>query len=433
MRRTLILALAALGLLFVVAAGAAPGHLDQSFGHHGVVLTALSRSDTYVSSLAIQRNGRILVAGDTGNRIGLARYTRRGRLDRSFGKGGIVSPKLGRPAEALAIALQPDGKVLVAGAIGEGSNNPALLARFNSDGSLDSTFGSGGLVETTLGGQVGAVLALALQPDGKIVAGGITFTANPTEIKYAVARFDANGAVDATFGTGGVVNAPSPADISGAEALALQPDGRILVGLVDISESQSVELYHGFEIIRLRPDGSVDPSFGSNGHAVATIKGGGALAAMTLRPNGDIVAAGSTISRYVDETDPHENVALARFRASGSPDGSFGKRGVVVTKLGGHAAAYDLVVLPGGKIVAVGSRERFGPNHVTVIRYRKNGSLDRRFGRKGVAGSPFASGYDEAVGAALQSNSRLVVAGSRLGENLAKTRSKVLLLRYLMK
>src|SRR5439155_996244 len=256
-------------LSFAHSVDAGPGDLDPSFGTGGRVLTDFGGGDG-ARALALQADGRIVVAGSSsagafGSDFALARYNSNGSLDPSFGTGGRVLTDFGGDDEARALALQDDGKIVVAGGFG----GPCFaLARYNPGGTLDTSFGTGGRVLTDFGGDDEAA-ALALQADGKIVVAG--FSDAGGFALAALARYNPNGTLDASFGSGGQVLT----NFGGAQALALQADGRIVVA-------------GGIFLARYNQNGNLDPSFGSGGRALTDFD----ALALALQPDGLVVLAG---------------------------------------------------------------------------------------------------------------------------------------------
>src|ERR1051326_5460856 len=184
--------------IYYLSANAQPGTLDNSFGTGGIVTTEFSPADGG-NDVAIQSDGKIIVVGEGGYGIELARYNSDGSLDLSFGSGGKVTTAIGNSGSGGdAIATQGDGKIVVGG---YGGGDFALV-RYNSNGSLDNTFGSGGIVTTDFGNSEGAN-SLVIQSDGKIVLGGNVLSNKGQD--FALARYNSNGSLDNTYGTGGKV------------------------------------------------------------------------------------------------------------------------------------------------------------------------------------------------------------------------------------
>jgi len=275
------------------------GSLDPTFGTGGIVISHSASFDSF-SAVAVQPNGRIVAAGTSGDDFALLRYNPDGSPDPTFGVGGKVVTDLGSATvdSWSAMALLPDGKIVVAGR----SGGDFALARYNHDGSLDSSFGSGGKLTTDFGGG-DAAAAMALQPDGKIVlAGGSSF-------RVALARYNPNGGLDATFGMGGMVIS----DFGGGEsaaAIGLQHDGKIVVAGGPRSAT--------FVVARYNPDGRLDLPFGIGG-MVATDFGGGTsqATALALQADGKIVVAGRSLLNH------QWNTVLARYEGGSSTGAPF--------------------------------------------------------------------------------------------------------------
>ena len=199
--------------VFALARYNREGSLDTSFGSGGTVATAIHGSYAAgVDAIGVQPDGKVVVAGygytDSTEEFVLARYNANGSLDTSFGSGGQVRTAIGPEVVANALVLQPDGKIVAAGGSIYGGGGGFALARYNANGSLDTSFGSGGTETTAIGPVEDNVRALALQPDGRIVAAGYSSTSD-SGLLFAVARFDANGSLDTSFGSGARSRRPS--------------------------------------------------------------------------------------------------------------------------------------------------------------------------------------------------------------------------------
>ena len=197
------------------------GSLDRSFGRGGTVITPIG-SNADARALAIQQDGKLVAAGHSTSGRGfkagfaLVRYNANGTLDRSFGRGGRVTTPTG---VAYALAIQQDGKLVVAGR----SGRRFTLARYHTSGTLDTSFGRGGKVTTPIGGGGGGAHALAIQQDGKLVVAGRSGR------RFTLARYNANGTLDTSFGRGGTVRTFVVRGGGGASALAIQQDGKLVV------------------------------------------------------------------------------------------------------------------------------------------------------------------------------------------------------------
>jgi uncharacterized delta-60 repeat protein len=336
-----------------------------------------------------------------------------GTLDTTFGTGGTsVTSFNGIDDEAYAMAIQPaDGKIILAGMTKTSTGAYQFaLARYNADGSLDTGFGTGGKVTTAIGTKDDEVYALAVQPaDGKIIAAGVTETsANAYQI--ALARYNANGSLDTTFGTGGKVTTAIGTLNDGVNALAIQPaDGKIVAAG---STETSAHAYQ-FALVRYDANGSLDPAFGSSGvatTAIGTIDD--TVYALALLSSGEILAAGYTQTTL----NASDSFALARYSAAGALDSSFGTGGIVTTHLGSALdLAYAMVVQTDGKILLGGCKEAASADQFALVRYGTSGSVDTTFGTGGTATTTLGATDSWINSLALQSDQKIIAVGSMIG------------------
>lgn len=383
-----------------------PGALDTSFGATGgkVVVPAGISDDTGLA-VAVQPDGKVLIAGRAAEHLGdfaLVRLERDGALDATFGTGGRVLTDLAGAADAVhAIALQPDGKIVVAGVTTTAATgNDFAVARYLPDGRLDASFGTGGTVITAVGPDADAAYAIALQADGKIVVGGDSSRgASQTGVDYALVRYTATGALDAGFGTGGVVLTPIAASGGRDSIYALATQ------FIDGEERIVAAGGEGdFSAARYRATGALDASFGSGGK-VARMLGStiGAARAIAIGPNNVITLAGHG----------HHDVALAQLTVGGTLDVGFGAGGTTITKLSvtNWDEAQALVREPDGGLVVAGWVYEGGSSagNFAVLRYGAAGALDARFGTGGTAIIPVAAGSkaDQAMAVTVQPDDRV--------------------------
>jgi uncharacterized delta-60 repeat protein len=386
-------------LAVAVPAQARAGDLDPSFGTGGKVVTDIAGQLDEALAVAVQANGKVVAAGRADESdvsalgdFALVRYRANGTLDPGFGTGGKVKLDFtgaGGDDVVNALAVQANGRLVAAGH----ALNDWALARFRQDGTLDPSFGTGGKVTTALGGQI---RALVVQADGKLVAAGVAGS------DFALARYNPNGTLDAGFGTDGIVRTDFPGVLfAEAHALAPQADGRLVAAGSAGSEA--------FALARYNPDGTLDARFGTGG-VVTTAFGGffNEANALVVQENGKIAAAGLNFGATAD-------FAVARYRANGTLDPGFGAGGMVTTGFAGGGTAAGLVVQADGRLVAAGTAD---PGTGTgrdfaLVRYRHDGSLDPSFGAGGKVTTDFgANGLDRANALALQADGKLVAAGS---------------------
>ncbi|MFC1597786.1 GEVED domain-containing protein, partial [Planctomycetota bacterium] len=291
------------------------GSLDTTFGDGGVVTSDLAGESEQAQAVGVQDDGKIVAAGMDW----VVRYNVDGVLDPTFDADGIAPPTV---AEVYDLAILPDGKILVAGEDGSGR---FALARYNSDGTPDATFGTAGMVTTDFPGSGERAHALALQADGKIVLAGNG--ASPFSGAFLLARYQASGELDPTFGIDGKVTTGLPGN---ASDLVIQPDGKIIVA------GGTGDFYNDATLVRYETDGALDTTFGVDG--VAIHPGYGALTAVALQPNGEIVVSGFTFLQNWG--------GVARYHTDGAFD-SFGP-------FSAFGFAMDLAVLPSGGVIVGG-------------------------------------------------------------------------------
>jgi uncharacterized delta-60 repeat protein len=354
-----------------VARYTARGRLDRSFGVGGKALTSFGSGNSEARAVALQADGKIVLAGSLSARFALARYTRRGRLDPSFGQGGRVVTRFGAgPSDSQegGLAIQRDGKLVAL----VGSNDPSFiaLARYTPRGRLDPSFGHGGKVVTSFGGRSHVTAAaLLIQADGKLVVAG-EYIGSGDSFGVALARYKTDGTLDPSFGTGGRVLSRLGGYLGGASAAVLQSDGKIVVNVNDGGRSI---------LVRYTADGKLDSSFGVGGKAAASRR---VLRLLALQQGGKLIVAGSVIGGH------GRAFAVHSYSPDGGVDSSFGNSGKVFTDFGSPAVANALAVQANGKIVVAGSR-RF--NDFAVARYTSSGRPDGSFGSGGKVTTDFGS------------------------------------------
>ena len=408
------------------SASAQAGGLDSSFGGDGKVRTDFSDRADAATSIAVQTNGKIVVAGISGDgssnpKFALARYNTDGSLDATFGGDGEVRTDFTtRYDGAWGVAIDSTGKIVAAGDAGLGSGNSKFaVARYNSDGSLDTSFGGDGKVTTQFTSRDDPVAGLTIAAGDKIlVSGGAAFTgSNP---KFAVARYNTNGSLDETFGGDGRVTTDLTAGRDYANAVAVQTDGKILAaGLGSPSQGRA-----SFALVRYRDTGALDTTFSRDGKVLTNFTSWNDSGQnIAIQPTDEIVVAGIAGSGGADPA-----FALVRYTPAGRLDATFGGDGKVKTQFtGGYDAAYDLALQADGKIVAGGEAAGSGVRFAAA-RYGSDGALDTTFGGDGRVTTDFTAQADFALAVALDLNGKLVLAG---GAGWGGSNPKVGLARYL--
>ena len=413
-RATLPLMLAiALTLAAAPAVMSAPGDLDPTFGGDGIVRTDLTRFEDHGFAIALQPDGKIVVAGTMGlggpnARVAVVRYATDGSLDPSFGGGdGKASIDL-TPREdfAYAVRIQADGKIVVAGPAAYFARNSKLgVARLTSDGSLDPTFGGDGSVVTDLTPSSDSANGMALQANGKIVVVG-SVSAGAHNGKIGVLRYRSDGSLDPLFGDDGKAFIDPTPTFDDGLAVGVQSDGQIVVaGVADFDGPNQ-----RFVLLALRRHGSLDPTLGGDGMVFTDVTPRADTPfALAIQADGRIVVTGGAA---LGTRDP--KFAVARYERDGSLDGTFKGDGVVITNLTRYDdEAYSVAVAPDGKIVAAGFAGNGGPaQRIGVVRYLVDGTRDTTFGGDGIVTTDLSRGFDSAWGVMVQPDGSIVSSGT---------------------
>jgi uncharacterized delta-60 repeat protein len=376
---------------------AAEGVLDSTFGTDGIVVTDLGGPSDMGVDIILQPDGKIIIAGTPddpyyGTPI-IVRYNSDGTLDTTFGTDG----KLIADIETHGIALLPNGKLILGGEVGIGFG----LARYTSNGTLDPAFGTNGIAAAVPNDNFYFSFGdLAIQSDAKIVIVGTEITGGH-HYPSIIARFNKNGTLDETFG----FKFPGFPDSlqDDLKAVAFQSDGKIIVGGNMLTEEGDNTIILG----RLTGD-QLDPTFGTNGTVVKQLdnydQGQGALA---IQSDDKIVIAGTVFN----DSALMDDLFLARYNKNGTLDTTFGGTGIVVTDLGQDEVGKDLAIQSDGKIILAGQIHNGTSSSLLLVRYNSNGSLDTSFGD----GGKVTGDLDTASGLALQPDGKAVVVGVKDG------------------
>lgn len=397
----------------VLEAAADPGDLDQSFSGNGKAMTDFGRDESAGGGV-VQPDGRIVAVGgydsdSTGDDIALARYREDGRLDPSFGGDGRRTLQVPDTAlRASDVALQDDGKIVVAGRFAQAGASDFLAARFNADGTLDKSFSANGRQRIDFDGGTDSGEGVAIQPDGGIVIAGDTTTAGG-ERDFAICRLDSTGELDESFAADGTRTLDFGAGDDVGD-VALEEGGRIVVAGDTTTASGS-----DFAIARLLPTGVNDDNFGGDGKQTAAIGETNSGNGVAIQANDKILVAGTSAAAGSDE-----EFALLRFNSDGAPDSTFGGGdGESTIDFGpGYSRAYSVGVQEKARrIVAVGiSAAGDGPGDFAVAGYRLGGGPDLNFSGNGKLTTNFG-GDDAANDVALREGSSRIVAVGRKAES----------------
>ena len=345
------------------------GTYDNTFGVAGIA----SIPGGFFCDMALLPNGKIIVAGSgvgptNVNNYIVYRLNKNGSLDNSFGIGGSVEINI--PYTGMIcydVAIQADGKIVLAGySGGSGGYGNMLVVRLKPNGALDNTFGTAGKFTLLLSGKHSECHQVAIQPDGKIVAGGFI----DTLVMYAFFRYDfaairlnTNGTLDNTFGMGGIVRADK-GTTDDCYATALLSDGRII-----LAGFSNYYANNRFAALCIMPDGTLDSGFGTDGWLFLDFFGGSAIGqAIAIEADNDIIIGG--YASVLTDGIYKSSIALAKFSSLGIPDETFGASGLdtsfqsIITK-----ACNDIILQPDGKIIVGGYQYIDGNGAFLTARY----------------------------------------------------------------
>jgi uncharacterized delta-60 repeat protein len=381
------------------------GILDTTFGGDGKVLCETLLNSTG-NALAIQSDGKILIAGHslqgTSTKYSIVRLNTNGTIDESFGDSGTWHEENG--SDAKGIAIQNDGKIVCTGT----RDQDFMITRNNIDGSPDMSFGTDGMVYIDFEGLPDSPEANAIDADGNIYAAGTALV--DSKYNFAVVKYDSIGIIDLSFGDAGKVLISIGTGNEGVHDIAIQPDGKILLAGATASSGTD------FAVVRLNSDGSPDNTFEGDGIVVTNFSEYQSYAsAIKLQTDKKIILAGRCATLGSNGWD----FAMARYLENGNLDESFGVDGKVVTPLGTEEdIASDILIQPDGKIILTGWIDHSDANdNYCLVRYFADGTIDSSFGidENGIVETEFGPGDDYCTAAEFQPDGKIVVAGYSFG------------------
>jgi uncharacterized delta-60 repeat protein len=405
------------------AAAISTGYLDRTFSDDGKVLTDVAGDDTG-EAVAVQADRKVVVAGTThgGTDIALVRYNTDGTLDPSFDGDGIVITDVSGDDAAFAVAIQGDGRIVVGGFTDDGVS--AALVRYDTDGTLDSTFGGGDGIATISAGTGAVFLGIAIQSDDSIVATGMGNFTGFFGGDALLARIDSSGVPDASFGSGDGITTKKIGFGGITSGVGVQPDGAIVV----VGTSLSITGNENVAVLRFDSSGSLDTTFGGDGIVKTDAAAGpDAGSDVALISDGSIVAIGSSSYEYG---------LLVGYNADGTLNSGFGTGGIVQTELGGYGGGFTAGTLqPDDRIVAVGEgagNASDGAEGMVTARYTTTGELDPTFAGDGTVFTafttdPFGGASTTPTGVAIAPGGKIVVAGSNFDDTNS---SDIAVVRY---
>lgn len=408
MKNKLLIALFMLPLALLAQT---PGTLDTSFGNAGTVIIDNGNLELF-NNVGVQDDQKIVAIGISYDDNFLAsakayRFLPDGSLDLTFGTNGIFAYSLNAEANVYDLLIKEDGKILMVGSTTDYNDYRILLIQLNENGTLDTSFGDGGVVVQKVSPIADGFFqdfgtSIALQ-DNKILVAGSLYTIDSFNAPMVV-RFSENGDLDTTFGVDGVATIAVDETANDFDAILVQEDGKIVA-----SGHYAVDLLQfAMLVVKFMPDGALDNTFGTNGQKIVPLGADAESFGMQLTAENKILVAGFTAS-----PEYNYDMLMMQFDTFGNLDTAFGVDGIVTSDLGNYDVGSAVEIQSDGKILVAGGTGDGPPNDVemAVWRYLPNGDADTDFGVNGIAKVQISEGVDEALGLVLQADGKIVIAG----------------------
>jgi len=404
-----IIYLLSIFLAFSTFSSSQSGLPDTTFGVNGIVRTDVGQFDL-LAAIAIQPDQKILAVGSSnfggGADFYVARYLTDGSVDADFGEdGSVLIDLIGTDDRPHAIFIQKDGSILIAGQTRRNNGEDFSLVKLKSDGTPDPEFGDNGMVIHDLGSTYEFANAMAVQEDGKIVLAGKI--ESKTFSDFAVTRYLPNGEVDPDFGNNGIVVTSLQSEDE-IKAVTIQPGGQIVV-----AGFSSVNAKGDFALVRYLEDGTIDDSFGDHGKVLTDLADNGGsdfINAMSVDPDGKIVVAGSA---NFDNLFIESDLGMVRYDPDGQPDPGFDNDGIYILDLGNNTQVQSIARQSDGKYLVAGKTDYvFGHNEMMLARILHDGGLDTSFGDQGISLIDLDGDSESATSMVVQNNSRVVIGGN---------------------
>jgi uncharacterized delta-60 repeat protein len=394
------------------------GTLDLTFNSTGSVVTEITDNYAVASSVVIQSDGKILTGGSRWLDVGggnleedqvLIRYNSDGSLDESFGENGIVLISVPNfPEYIFNIALLPDGKIITIGYTGDATFD-LLMIRHNSDGSIDTSFGDQGYAETPQNLSI-IPFDLEVMPDGSIYVGCSVFTEVNIFLDedFAICKYLENGTLDMSFGTEGYQTTNLGSTFDSPHDMTIQEDGKIL--LTGMTYNSNAETPHYvMATVRYNPDGNLDNNFGEDGITITDPNDIYTIAiAIAIQDDGKIILCGDIVND--DGTDI--NSAIVRLNTDGSVDNSYGENGITIINYNGYDYVSAAEVDSFGRLITVGESYLETTSLGFICRINEDGQPDFSFSDDGIMTTAVTPDFTSFKALALQPDGKIVVAGS---------------------
>lgn len=392
MRIQILLLINLLGLSLSVYSQV-PGDLDSLFGINGKITLSLGTGSDYGRNICNQDDGKLLVGGSSQGDFALIRLENNGSMDLSFGQDGIVKTEVGTAATMTSLIIQPDEKIIGVGfAKINGSYNGFVLVRYNSNGSLDGTFGINGIVKSIFGNTEALGRSVAIQVDGKIL---VTGEVGGWPSDFATIRYNPDGTLDNSFGNGGIVITDLGNGLDLPKDIVIQNDNKIIV-------VGHVEPDMG--IVRYNPNGTLDSLFGIEGKVITELGLSSEHSAVVIREDNKIV----TVGHY--SNGGSYRIAITCYNPDGTLDSLFGDGGITIVHSGYSDYASEVLLQQNDHIVVSGTSYLGALSYFELIKFNEFGIVDSTFGNDGIVRTTFNQ-YDRCNGIALQEDGKIVAAG----------------------
>lgn len=369
------------------------GDLDNSFSYNGIKMLQIGDYFSGGESVAIQNDGKIVIVGNVDGQIAVTRLNTDGSQDSSFGNNGIQITETQYDADANAVAIQKDGKIVIAG---------DYLVRYNIDGTLDNSFSEDGIQNISNY----ATYSLAIQEDGKILVAGTIFGSSESGYDFAVSRYNIDGSLDNSFSNDGKQIIACPESINQdqdvAYSIVIQKDGKIVVAGYAAIENICV--------VRLNNNGTLDNSFSGDGISTISFGNDANVKSVVIQSDGKIVVAGSFYN------GKNNDLFIARLNNDGTIEESFVKEGIQACSIGsGNDYGNAVALQKDGKIIVAGSSGNGINYDFAVVCFNKDGTLDDSFSNDGIQTTDIRFGNDYGNSVAIQKDGKIVVAGEADG------------------
>jgi uncharacterized delta-60 repeat protein len=388
----------------VQSAASTPGYLDPTFGTDGILTTSVGGVINYATSLAIDSNGKINVAGfayiDGGYDFAVVRYNSNGSLDTSFGVDGKATTDFGASMDVTnAIAIDSNGKIILAGYSNIEGNYNFAVVRYNIDGTLDTSFSADGKLTTDIGADDDVARSIAIDGNDKIVLSGYSYIGGNYD--FAAVRYNVDGTLDTSFSADGKLTTGIGASNDISTSIAIDENGKIVLAGYAVMSGGAVD----FAVVRYNIDGTLDTSFSADGKVTTDIGDSDNARAVVIDGNGKIVVAGSS---YLASND----FAVVRYNSNGSLDTSFSTDGILTVDIRATwDDAYSLAIESNGKIIVAGMSWNTANTDIALVRYNSDGLIDSTFGTDGIIITAIGTSSDQANSLAIDNDGKIVVAG----------------------